>query len=217
MKRLLLLSLLCLAAPPAAVAAAIGGPARVIDGDTLLVRGQSFRLLSIDAPETAQKCGNIACGAAATAYLVSLTKGYSVTCVGTEQDRYGRLLAHCRANGADLGHQMVAAGHAVVFRRYGDEYDAEERAARAAGLGFWSEPDAQLPWDFRAGKTVTAQPAAASSGCTIKGNINAKGARIYHTPGSTDYARTRIATNRGERWFCSESEARTAGWRPPHN
>jgi endonuclease YncB( thermonuclease family) len=50
-------------------------------------------------------------------------------------------------------------------------------------------------------------------GCDIKGNISGNG-RIYHLPGGAYYARTRIDESRGERWFCSESEARAAGWRP---
>ena len=50
--------------------------------------------------------------------------------------------------------------------------------------------------------------------CLIKGNINNRGERIYHVPGSKWYARTKI--NRpGERWFCTEEEAIAAGWRPP--
>jgi len=53
------------------------------------------------------------------------------------------------------------------------------------------------------------------AGCDIKGNINSKGARIYHLPGTSSYAATRIDTSRGERWFCSEQEARAAGWRAP--
>jgi hypothetical protein len=51
--------------------------------------------------------------------------------------------------------------------------------------------------------------------CDIKGNINSKGERIYHVPGSRYYAATVIDTTRGERWFCSEGGARAAGWRPP--
>jgi hypothetical protein len=49
--------------------------------------------------------------------------------------------------------------------------------------------------------------------CDIKGNINARGERIYHVPGGRWYAATRIDRLRGERWFCSEEEARAAGWR----
>jgi endonuclease YncB( thermonuclease family) len=49
--------------------------------------------------------------------------------------------------------------------------------------------------------------------CRIKGNINDKGERIYHMPGSEAYEHTRINTNKGERWFCTQEEARKAGWR----
>jgi len=49
--------------------------------------------------------------------------------------------------------------------------------------------------------------------CKIKGNISSKGERIYHLPGQEHYARTKISTLKGERWFCSESEARATGWR----
>jgi hypothetical protein len=47
----------------------------------------------------------------------------------------------------------------------------------------------------------------------IKGNINDRGERIYHMPGGKFYTRTVITLGKGERWFCSESEARSAGWR----
>ena len=49
-------------------------------------------------------------------------------------------------------------------------------------------------------------------GCGIKGNISANG-RIYHMQGQKHYWATRINPLRGERWFCSESAARAAGWR----
>jgi hypothetical protein len=52
------------------------------------------------------------------------------------------------------------------------------------------------------------------AGCTIKGNISINsGERIYHMPGQRDYEGTRIHAEYGERWFCSEREARAAGWR----
>lgn len=53
-----------------------------------------------------------------------------------------------------------------------------------------------------------------ASRCTIKGNVSRSG-RIYHLPDSAGYARTLIDESRGERWFCSEDEARAAGWRAP--
>ena len=50
--------------------------------------------------------------------------------------------------------------------------------------------------------------------CTIKGNINAKGRRIFHQPGQRDYSATVIDAARGERWFCSPAEAQAQGWTP---
>ena len=53
--------------------------------------------------------------------------------------------------------------------------------------------------------------------CLIKGNINRKKEKIYHTPWSSPhYKRTKINTGNGERWFCTETEARRAGWRAPY-
>ncbi len=52
------------------------------------------------------------------------------------------------------------------------------------------------------------------SDCDIKGNISRpSGEKIYHLPGQAFYNVTRIDLFRGERWFCSEEEAREAGWR----
>jgi hypothetical protein len=58
-------------------------------------------------------------------------------------------------------------------------------------------------------------PAAPHSpDCRIKGNISSSG-RIYHVPGSRYYESTEIKESEGERWFCTEAEARAAGWRAP--
>ncbi|HEY9670195.1 MAG TPA: cold shock domain-containing protein [Waterburya sp.] len=51
-------------------------------------------------------------------------------------------------------------------------------------------------------------------GCTIKGNISIDtGNKIYHLPGMEDYESTVIDPTKGERWFCTESEAIANGWR----
>jgi hypothetical protein len=49
--------------------------------------------------------------------------------------------------------------------------------------------------------------------CAIKGNINFSGEHIYHIPGDRYYEETEIDERYGERWFCSEADARAAGWR----
>jgi hypothetical protein len=51
-------------------------------------------------------------------------------------------------------------------------------------------------------------------GCNIKGNVSIdSGQRIYHVPGQQYYSETVVRPEFGERWFCSEAEARAAGWR----
>ena len=54
--------------------------------------------------------------------------------------------------------------------------------------------------------------------CNIKGNVSINtGERIYHMPGQHDYLDTIISPRYGERWFCTEIEARAAGWRKARN
>ncbi len=53
-----------------------------------------------------------------------------------------------------------------------------------------------------------------NSTCKIKGNISINsGNKIYHVPGQKDYEKTRIQSEHGEKWFCSEQEAINAGWK----
>ncbi|UVC11712.1 hypothetical protein IHQ71_00360 [Rhizobium sp. TH2] len=64
------------------------------------------------------------------------------------------------------------------------------------------------------GHDVVALVAFPLAGCAIKGNISYNGGeKIFHVPGQEYYAATNITHLKGERWFCSEAEARAAGWR----
>lgn len=78
--------------------------------------------------------------------------------------------------------------------------------ASAVGVGFTAADTPVLPGGFGA--------MLPGSGCNVKGNISRNtGVRIYHVPGQKYYHETRISMMYGERWFCSEEEARRAGWR----
>lgn len=51
-------------------------------------------------------------------------------------------------------------------------------------------------------------------GCDIKGNISyTTNEKIYHVPGGRFYNDTVISPEYGERWFCTEEEALSNGWR----
>ena len=116
----------------------------------------------------------------------------------------------------DVCEEMVRLGAAWVYRQYVRDrslFEIEDEA-REAGRGIWGLTESQRvePWNWRRGLEAGGER---PDGCVIKGNINSKGERIYHAPGMSSYGATRINESRGERWFCSEEEARAAGWRAP--
>lgn len=211
---------------------ALVGRATVIDGDTIEIHGERVRLNGIDAPESPQLCDNASrksyrCGAVvAQALSAFLAKSSPTRCEYVEHDRYGRFVGNClRADGSSVAAWLVRNGHALDWPRYSDgAYAADQKAAAAAKVGLWAGTF-QRPWEWRAERSsIVEVPAPAApiaplaampkaGKCDIKGNISNKGERIYHTPGQKFYSRTRISESKGERWFCSEAEARAAGWR----
>ena len=108
-----------------------------------------------------------------------------------------------------------------------EEIRAASELAREQHVGIWSSVFV-MPWEWRAqpaNQTLGEQPATrpkvvqpmqsqGSSAGQIKGNISSNGEHIYHVPGGKWYDGTNIDESNGERWFCSEVEARAAGWRP---
>lgn len=229
MRRFVSTRLVAVMALLAAAATALGtaadgdghsGVARIVDGDTLVLDGdRRIRLFGIDAPEAGQACGRADgtpydCGAVATARLADLAEGRTIVCEERDRDRYGRIVGICRVGGRDLNAVLVSEGLAFAYRDYSTLYVPEERTARLARRGVFAGT-ASPPWEHRAAQRVdTAQ--AGPNGCTIKGNVGRSGRRLYHTPASPSFAATRIDPRRGERWFCSEAEARAAGFARAH-
>ena len=101
--------------------------------------------------------------------------------------------------------QDAPPGARIPARDYRNETAADCRAAIGRSI-------AEMAGDAVPDQQGTPAPSAPGD-CRIKGNINDRGVKIYHLPGSEHYADTRIDTARGERWFCSEAEAQAAGWR----
>lgn len=208
------------AGPVVAAQAVFSGKVRVIDGDTFDVGDVRVRLFGVDAPEKDQTCGGRgapkwACGAWVTSEVRARYEGRRARCERQDTDRYGRAVARCSVNGEDMGRALVSDGLAFAYREYSLDYDLDEKRAAVRGVGVHGSA-VQRPADYRAETRSAANAAAlaeAPRGCVIKGNISSKGARIYHMPGQKHYGPTRIDTRKGERWFCSEAEARSAGWR----
>jgi len=214
MKRFALLLILL---PSLAYAQDIAGRASVVDGDTLEIHGKRIRLHGIDAPESRQSCrmddGTIwRCGQQAALSLSDHIGQRTVSCQGKDVDRYKRIVAVCRSGGEDLNAWMVTEGMALAYRRYSTDYVKQEERANLKRRGVWSG-EFVAPWDWRRGKRLPEKQATRQQRCKIKGNVSRSGKRIYHLPGGHYYDRTRIEETKGERWFCTEAEARAAGWR----
>jgi endonuclease YncB( thermonuclease family) len=127
---------------PACATAAIGTALvrSVIDERTAqLSDGRELRLAGIEAP------------ASAKALLETLISGRDVSLrkLGTDSDRYGRVVALVTVlpdnGGASVQQALLARGQARVLGNIADKACTEafldaEKAARAAGLGLWSDP-----------------------------------------------------------------------------
>jgi endonuclease YncB( thermonuclease family) len=189
----------------------------VVDGDTIRIDGTTFRLHGIDAPEAGQTCrdasgGTWRCGDEATRRLEDFIGDAVPNCDDRGLDDYDRVISVCAVDGIELNRAMVSEGYAWAFRRYSEDYAADEEIASDKGVQIW-QAATQAPWDYRAAKWEVATQES-PAGCPIKGNISENG-HIYHAPWSPWYARTKISIDKGEYWFCSEREALDAGWRAP--
>ncbi len=198
-------------------APAVQGIPRVVDGDTIEIGATRIRLEGIDAPEGGQDCARIGggtwrCGQAASVELQRLIGREAVRCESRGTDTYKRMLGICFVGTTDINAEMVRRGYAWAFVKYSRAYVAEEAEARSRMVGIWQAPTTTA-WDHRAGRWETAGKSTTPDGCPIKGNITS-GGRIYHMPWSPWYDKVRIEPDKGERWFCTESEAIAAGWRP---
>jgi endonuclease YncB( thermonuclease family) len=192
----------------------VAGRASAVAGDLLKVGGTTLRLSGIEAPEREQRCGKDSnkwrCAEAAQSALLRVVSGRSVRCTLTGTDKAGRPLGYCFIDGVDINAELVRQGHVFaesgLFARYG----AQEREARDGKAGMWVG-DTARPAAFRA-KAWEEAKRRAPDGCPIKGQVTGQ-ERVYVLPGAPDYERVRVQSSRGDRWFCSEQEAASAGFK----
>jgi endonuclease YncB( thermonuclease family) len=150
----------------------LAGPAKVIDGDTIVVAEEIVRLHGLDAPELDQtfwwQGERIACGMMALAALEALTAGIELRCQAVERDRHGRLVAKVFSpDGVDIGRRLVLAGWALAYRQYSTDYVEAEAEARKARRGMWRGTFAK-PWEWRSfalgAKTSSSPPRRQAAG-----------------------------------------------------
>jgi endonuclease YncB( thermonuclease family) len=130
----------------------LNGIPKVTDGDTIRIGNTRIRFHGIDAPETSQTCeknGNKwRCGSEATKALTTIIGNKRVSCSKRDTDRYGRVVAVCRAGSINLNAWMVENGWAVAYRKYSMDYVRDEANAKAGRMGMW-RGEFMMPWDWR--------------------------------------------------------------------
>jgi len=142
----------CLSAVPAS--AWQGRVIRVLDGDSLLVRGNGkvheIRLYGIDAPEYKQPFGR---RAARMARKMLLHRQVEV--IVLDVDRYDREVALVYHGDTLANSELVQAGIAWMYPRYCKQKTVcramrtEQEMARQNGLGLWAEDNPLAPWKWK--------------------------------------------------------------------
>jgi len=210
------------------------------DGDTLRLGTTLFRLEGIDAPELDQVClddndAEWACGIEARNALIRLIGNRAVNCHdnGPDPAYPENHLGLCWVGdeNVSLNQRLVRDGWALNFdpkHRFKADQDEAQESRRGLWMGCFA-----APWDLRSWRKSAAKLLGPScgdvasarnrlfpehiempAGCPIKGKIavraRALGYRgIYHLESCRSYH----TTKNPNRWFCSEEEAKAAGFR----
>jgi len=168
----------------------------VIDGDTIVVEPKTrVRLRHIDAPEL-EFCG----GKEAKEALEKLVTGKRVRLTEQVPDQRGRGMGLIYVGDVLVNKELIAGG----FVRF--HHDTSTRADELKALGLEVKTAKKGIFGSCQSTTNTKNPQ-----CGIKGNID-RLKKIYHVPGCTQYPFAVVEEDIGEQWFCTEDEARAAGY-----
>ncbi len=172
------------------------GVIAVHDGDTLILDNKErLRLRQLDAPELTY-CG----GQEAKAALEKLVSGKRVRITEQIPDQQGRGMAFVYVDDTFVNKELLAKGLARYHHdttSLAQELKTTADAAKEYKLGIFSACQSI---------TNTKNP-----NCVIKGNRD-RLRKTYHVPGCTQYPFTVVEEDIGEQWFCTEKEARAAGY-----
>lgn len=95
----------------------------VVDGDTIIVRGERIRIEGINAPELKGECHEESVRARrARSRLMELLEAAKIDIERNGIDRYRRTLASVSVGGTDLGHVLMREG---LARKWGQHYNGQ--------------------------------------------------------------------------------------------
>lgn len=171
---------------------------RVVDGDTfILSNNQAVKLYGVDSPEP-ENCY----GGDSAEYLKKLLAGKRVFLREPVTDVYRRIVALVYLDRKLVNEMVIRQGYGLYTRSGESEtkaMSAANRFAREHSLGIFGPECYQgVPPDPK---------------CNIKGNYDrSKNEWVYIRPDCSYYTVTMVEKFKGERWFCTETEAVKAGF-----
>lgn len=174
---------------------------RVLDGDSFIIGiDETIRLANIDAPEL-----EFCLGEEAKRRLEELILNKRVRIAPEGKDYFKRILAFVYLPDGRLVNEVLLQEGLGRYDRQKtklkERMKAAAKKAREEKVGIWSPKCYQLE-----------NPE--NPECNIKGNIDKQtGKKFYHLPECLEYSRVVVELNMGEQWFCSEEEAKKAGYR----
>lgn len=173
---------------------------RVIDGDTFETEErQLIRLTGIDAPELINCNGPES--KQALEKLVLNNKNLYVKVI--YRDSGNRLISHVYNDDGSVSEQMLKTGMAYYTGSSVQDpaLNKAGNSAREKKLGIFSPKCIQ-------------ETNPNSKTCVIKGNFQILGNdnKIYHFPGCGNYNQTLMELYKGDKWFCTEAQAKKEGF-----
>ena len=118
------------------------GKAKVIDGDTLVIKDTKIRLAGVDAPELKQNCFKNKkvepCGKIIKSKVEQATENKEVICNSLGTDMYGRVLGECFVKDININEWLIREGLAVYYyNKNCKHYKQLEKQAKKEKLGLW--------------------------------------------------------------------------------
>lgn len=173
--------------------------AQVVDGDTffLTTNHQTVRLFGLDAPELSNCFGQ-----ESLRKLDQLLAGKKVQLKEPMVDHFGRIVALVYVKGRLINEVLIREGYAAYQSEPGSGKEIMKLAhayAISHKLGIYSP--------------VCTDTKPPDPKCAIKGNHDLdRDANLYLLPGCPYYSQVQIRRFEGDRWFCTEKEAKKAGF-----
>ncbi len=170
---------------------------QVVDGDSFFLKNkQTIRLFGLDAPEL-----NSCYGQEAKQKLEELILNKKAILKEPITDDFNRIVALVYVDNILINQELIKSGFALYTAKSSSSpYDPKTAGdyARANHLGIFSAD--------------CYQPNPPNPDCPIKGNINADKQRLYFLPNCPQYNQVIVKKSFGEDYFCTQSDARKAGF-----